>query len=148
MSYGRVMTTAPPGPPSRRTRRELPPAEYRARAYRRGPRWALPVVLALVVLAGVGVAIGYYRNFGSKPIDASVTSFHVTDHSIRMTAQIDRNKPDRALSCVLRARAYDGHTMTRLTVHIPPGSKQVTLTRTLRTPTRPTIGEVESCRYA
>ncbi len=135
------------GKSSVRDARRLTPEEYRRRAYTRGPRWVMPVLVALVVLAGVGIAIGYYRNFGSKPINAEVTAFTIKQDSIKLTVDVTRNHPDRAVSCVLNAQARDHGVIGTVTVRLPAGGKNPTVTRTIPTKTRPYAGEVESCSY-
>jgi len=130
-----------------RAARQLSDEEYRARAYRRGPRWVMPVLVALVVLAGLGVAVAYYRNFGTQPLNAQVTAFHIEDHGITLTAQVTRNHADRPVSCVLAAQARDHGVIGRVTVRLPAGGKTPSVSRTIRTKTRPYAGEVESCRY-
>ena len=136
------------GRQSIRAARQLSDEEYRARAYRRAPRWVLPTLVALVVLAGLGVALAYYHNFGSRPLDAQVTAFHIEDRSIALTVQVTRNHPDRPVSCVLAAQARDHGIIGRVTVRLPAGGKTPTVSRTIHTKARPYAGEVESCRYA
>jgi hypothetical protein len=130
-----------------RDARVLSAEEYRRRAYKRGPRWVLPVLVTLVVLAGIGIALGYYRNFGTKPIDAQVTAFNIKPRSIKLTVQVTRNHPDRAVSCVLNAQARDHGVIGTVTVQLPAGGKTPTVTRTIPTKTRPYAGQVESCSY-
>jgi hypothetical protein len=131
-----------------RRRRELSTEEYLTRANRRGPRWVLPVMVALVLLLGLAVSFIYYRNFGVKEIDAKVKTFHATDHNISITFETTRKDPNRALDCVLRARVRSGETVATLDVTVPAGAKQTTLTREFATPSHAIIGEVESCAYA
>jgi hypothetical protein len=130
-----------------RASRQLSDEEYRVRAYRRAPRWVLPTLVALVLVAGLGVAIAYYHNFGSRPLDAQVTAFHIENSSIALTVQVTRNHPDRPVSCVLAAQARDHGVIGRATVRLPAGGKYPTVSRTIHTRTKPYAGEVESCRY-
>jgi hypothetical protein len=130
-----------------RASRQLSDEEYRARAYRRAPRWVLPTLIALVLVAGLGVTVAYYRNFGTRPLDAQVTAFHIEDRSIALTVQVTRNHPDRPVSCVLAAQARDHGVIGRATVRLAAGGKTPTVSRTIHTKTRPYAGEVESCRY-
>lgn len=135
------------GRPSVRASRAMSDEEYRARAYRRGPRWALPVLATLVVCVGVAIALIYYRNFGNPPLSAQVTSFHISNRSITLTAEVTRNHPDRAVSCVLNGQGRDHGVIGSTTVTLPAGDKRVSVTRTIGTKSRPYAGQVESCHY-
>ncbi|HEX3816641.1 MAG TPA: DUF4307 domain-containing protein [Mycobacteriales bacterium] len=147
MSASSPPPTAPRGRSAVKAARVMSDEEYRVRAYRRGPRWVLPTLVALVLCAGVGVTVAYYHNFGSKPLDATVTAFHINQRSIDITATITRNHPDRAVSCVLSAQARDHGVIGSTTVRLPAGSKTPSVSRTIHTKTRPYAGEVESCSY-
>ena len=138
---------SPGGRPSVRSARAMSDEEYRARAYRHGPRWMLPVLATLVVCAGLVVALLYYRNFGNPPLSAQVTAFHINQRSITITAEVTRNHPDRAVSCVLNGQGRDHAVIGSTTVTLPAGDKQVSVTRTIATTTRPYAGQVESCHY-
>lgn len=123
-----------------------PPAgRYRTR---RGPRWLPAVLLAAVVLAGIGIAVVGYRNFGSPPVQGRQTAFQVLDDStVAVTFQVVRDQPDRPAVCIVRARSEDGDETGRKEVFVPPGSRSVVKETVLRTSRRPVTGEVFGCSY-
>jgi len=125
----------------------MPDDEYRARAYRRGPRWVLPTLVTVVLVAGLACTVAYYRIYGQKALDPQVTAFHIEDHSIALTVTVTRNHSDRAVSCVLQAQAHDHGILGTATVRLPAGGKRPTVSHTITTRSRPYGGEVESCRY-
>jgi Domain of unknown function (DUF4307) len=115
---------------------------------RRSPRW-LPVLLfAVVLLAGLAVALVGYRNFGPRPIESEQTGFRVLDDgSVRVTFQVVRDEPQRPAVCIVRARSADGDETGRKEVLVEPGPRSVAAETVLRTSRRPVTGEVFGCSY-
>jgi len=103
---------------------------------------------AVAVLAGLGVAYLGYRNLGDPPISGSVLGFEVVSPG-RVTVRfaVQRDHPERAADCVLRARARDGTEVGRLDVAVPPGPADVARSVELHTSGPIMIAEVLSCRY-
>lgn len=126
------------------------PADRPADRYgaRRAPRWLPVLLLVLVVIAGAGLAVLAYRNFGSPPIEGRQTAFRVLDDaSVRITFQVVRRQPERAAVCIVRARSRDGDETGRKEVLVPAGAASVVIDTVLRTSRRPVTGEVFGCSY-
>ena len=106
------------------------------------------LLLAVVVLAGLAVAVVGFRNFGSPPIEGRQTGFQVVDDgSVRVRFQVVREQPHRPAVCIVRARSIDGDETGRKEVFVAPGSRSVQLETVLRTSRRPVTGEVFGCSY-
>lgn len=117
----------------------------RARPRKRWVYWSL---LAAFILAGVGVTVGYYHNFGPDPITVEDAGFSVVDdHSVRITFTVTRDHPERAADCVVRARDGDGTETGRREVYVPPTDGPATMRTVLRTTERATTGESYGCSY-
>jgi Domain of unknown function (DUF4307) len=128
----------PPVPP-------LPEDRY---GTRRRPRWVLPLLVAAVLLAGLGVAIVGYRSIGSPPIEGRQTAFQVIDDgSVWIRFQVVRKQPERPAVCIVRARSRDGEETGRKEVYVPAGARSVLAETVLRTSRRPVTGEVFGCSY-
>ncbi|WP_233576287.1 DUF4307 domain-containing protein [Saccharopolyspora rhizosphaerae] len=128
---------------------QVPPDRYGSRApsarTRPALRWAL---LAVVLLALVGVSVLGYRNLGSAPIQGEQVAFEVIDdHSVRITVEVQRDDPQRPADCVVRGRAESGEEVGRREVLIHPAGDVTRQDTVLRTSARATIGEVYGCTY-
>lgn len=125
----------------------LPEGRY-GRRRRALPRAARAALLALVVAAGVVVALLGYRNLGSAPIQGAQNGFEVIDDgSVRITFEVVRDEPQRPAVCILRARSIDGDETGRKEVYVPPGEDTVLADSVLRTSRRAVTGEVFGCSY-
>lgn len=133
---------------ARVSRMELPPGRYGRSGPRGRSRWKYWAALSVFLVAGVVVAVVGYRNLGSDPIDAEVTSFQVLDdHTVTITFTVDRDHPNQAADCIMRSRSKDGAEAGRGEVYVPPSTTTIQLTTRLRTVRTPTTGEVYGCSY-
>ncbi|HEY0639051.1 MAG TPA: DUF4307 domain-containing protein [Pseudonocardiaceae bacterium] len=126
------------------------PARVRPDRYgsRRAPRWLPAALLAVVVVAGVAVAVSSFRSLGPPPVEGRQTAFEVIDDStVRVTFQIVRERPDQPAVCIVRARSEDGDETGRKEVLVAPGDRSVVAETVLRTSRRPVTGEVFGCSY-
>ena len=107
-------------------------------------RW-IGLVLMLVIVLGLIAFVAYY-NLGPKPIEAnSVRYTKLSDHSMEMTIQVDRDQPQQASVCVVRVRAMNGLETGRREVLVPAGQGSV---RTVVQSTRPPVtASVVGCSY-
>ncbi|WP_017976539.1 DUF4307 domain-containing protein [Actinopolyspora halophila] len=128
----------PSGPPEGRYG---PPRKGRNR---RWPAWALGT---LVLLAGIGISVAAYSNFGSAPIEGKAATFDVRDESVRITLEVRRDDPTRSAECVIRARGRSGKEVGRGEVRIPPGQPTAYHRTVLTTSAPPVTGEVFGCSY-
>lgn len=115
---------------------------------RRRRRWVYPAVLALIVVAGIGVALAFYRNFGADPITTQETGFAVLDdHRVRISFTVTRDDPQRPADCLVRSRDTAGSETGRREVYVPPASGTIEVTTVLHTVARATTGESYGCSY-
>jgi Domain of unknown function (DUF4307) len=126
------------------------PVDRYGRAARPMPsRRVVGLLAAVVVLAGLAVAYLGYRSFGDPPISASVLAFTVTGpQEVSARFAVQRDDPRRPASCVLRARAWDGAEVGRVTVPVPAGAADTALTALVRTSRKAVIAEIFSCGYS
>ncbi|HEX5496311.1 MAG TPA: DUF4307 domain-containing protein [Mycobacteriales bacterium] len=129
---------APPGRPAER---------YGRRAGRPGPGWLPALLVALVLLAGLGIALVAYRNLGGPGVSGTVTAFTTTADHVDITFVVQRDKPDRRAVCLARARSASGIEVGSAEVAVPAGSGRARITYRLATSTRAVTGEVTGCRY-
>jgi hypothetical protein len=127
---------------------QVPEGRYGSRGRKR-PRPVLRWLLTgLAVLLGFGAAVAGYQNFGNTPIQGKQTAFAVLDdHSVRITLEVQRDEPQRAAECVVRARADNGDEVGRKEILIRPADDTVRQETELRTSSRATTGEVYGCSY-
>ncbi|MGH3438227.1 MAG: DUF4307 domain-containing protein [Sciscionella sp.] len=111
-------------------------------------RWVYWTLLGAFILAGIGVAIAYYRNFGAEPISTQDTGFQILDnHRVRVSFTVTRNDPGRAADCLVRSRDAQGSETGRREVYIPPATDSITVSTVLRTVARASTGESYGCSY-
>lgn len=128
--------TAPVFPPDRYGRRRSP------RAY---PRWLFPVVIAVVVLAGVGIAAKLYKSYGDSSVQDRVLRYNVvSDQEVQIVLEVSGSR-DTPLKCEVRSRGVDGSEVGRTSVTVPAGDDVVTRTISLKTTKRATTGEDAGC---
>ena len=125
------------------------PADRYGRHARAMPgRPVLAGLFAAVVLAGVVVAILSYRNLGDPEIDAKVLGFDPpTATEVQVRYAVQRDDPDRAVVCVVRARAEDGVVVGRAERTVPPGPRTTEDAVLVHTERLAVVAEVESCHY-
>jgi hypothetical protein len=129
------------------------PAERYGRRARPMPsRPVLALLAALVVAGGVGLAYLGYRNLGDPPIQGQVLDWKpVAPGLLSVRFAVQRDHPDRAAACVLRARSRNGAEVGRVEVAVPAGApvgaRDVAVTADVPVTGTPVIAEVYSCEY-
>ncbi|WP_454195235.1 DUF4307 domain-containing protein [Nocardia sp. Marseille-Q1738] len=110
-------------------------------------RWIVPVLGALVVLAGLGVAYLGYQKYGPDDIEAEQLGYTVVDDStMTIRLKVTRADPSRPVVCFVRAMARDGSELGRREVLVEPSSSgTVELTTTVRASARPVSGSIYAC---
>lgn len=120
------------------------------RARRRSPRWLVPALLVMVVVAGLAVSVQLYRQYGNPEYQPKVLTFQVGEDQVAIRFAV--YKPGgKAATCIVRARAANGEEVGRAEVPVPagkPDSDSVTVTYTLATSREPLTGEVVGCAAA
>lgn len=109
----------------------------------------VPVVLAVVLVAALGLAtVRLYNQYGDPTYDAQVITYtDITDSQVVIDFRVTVPAGGSAV-CLLRARSSDGAEVghEEVTVTARPGERQVTAQHRLATSARPFIGEVLRCR--
>ena len=108
------------------------------------PRWVVPVLVGVLVLAAVGVT-AMAAQLVDPPIAAGVTSYQtIADDHMTIEFQVQRRASAPA-TCVLRARAHDGFDVAYAVVELPADQGRTMHTYELRTAYRPFVGELLGC---
>lgn len=125
---------------------ELPEGRYGRRTSRPAPRWAGPLLLGLVVLAGLVVAVVGYRNLADAPIEGQRLAFTLhDDNAVTLRFEVARDDPGRPGVCIVRARSIDGTETGRREVYVPAAQGRVALSTVIRTSRPPVTAEVYGC---
>ena len=120
---------------------DRPAARYgRQRLSRRSRRWLAIGLTALVLLAGVVVAIVASQRLGSGDVQGELGGYQlVDDETLSVTIKVTRADPSRPVVCIVRARSIDGSETGRREVLVPPSS-QDTVERDHRRQVHPAAG--------
>ncbi len=111
-----------------------PEARYgRSRLSRVPRRWVIVTLGALVVVAGLVVALVGYHRFGTSDVKGTMAGYRVIDdQTASVTISVTRSDPSRPVDCIVRVRSQDGSETGRRELLVPPsdaGTVQVTTTR-------------------
>jgi hypothetical protein len=140
-----VAQLAPPSPPA------FPPGRYGHRrdpASQRRRRWITYLLGVLVALAGLGITVNLYHQYGQPPYEVTelnVTS--LTDHAVTVHFQVTRQHGE-AVVCTVQGHTRDGLEVGSAEVTVPAGGPDDTtaqVTYTLATTQRAMTGEVPGC---
>ena len=128
-----------PAPPVSRYGREPMPARTRR-------RWLIGLG-ALVLVAGVGVAVAGYQRFEDVDVEGKAAAFEVIDdHTVTVTISVTRKDPSRPAVCIVRSRSKDGAETGRREVLVAPSeSKTVQVKTTVASFKRAFVGDVYGC---
>ncbi len=127
---------------------ERPAARYgRQRLSRRSRRWLAVGLTAVVLLAGVVVAIVASHRLGSGEVQGELGGYQVVDdETLSVTIKVTRADPTRPVVCIVRARSIDGSETGRREVLVPPSSQAtVNLTIPVKSTRPPVVGDVYGC---
>jgi Domain of unknown function (DUF4307) len=127
---------------------DRPAARYgRQRLSRRSRRWLAIGLTALVLLAGVVVAIVASQRLSSGDVEGELGGYQlVDDETLSVTIKVTRADPSRPVVCIVRARSIDGSETGRREVLVPPSSQDtVTVTTVVKSTRPPVVGDVYGC---
>ncbi len=127
---------------------ERPAARYgRQRLSRRSRRWLAIGLTALVLLAGVVLAIVASQRLGRGDVQGELGGYQlVDDETLSVTIKVTRADPSRPVVCIVRARSIDGSETGRREVLVPPSSQDtVTVTTVVKSTRPPVVGDVYGC---
>ncbi|MEE6167090.1 MULTISPECIES: DUF4307 domain-containing protein [unclassified Mycolicibacterium] len=127
---------------------ERPVARYgRQSLPRRNRRWILAALLALVVAAGVVLAVAAWHKFANNDVKGELTAYElVGDDSVSVTIGVTRPDPSRPVVCIVRARSLDGGETGRREILVGPSTqKTVQVTAVVKSSKPPVVGDVYGC---
>jgi Domain of unknown function (DUF4307) len=127
---------------------DRPAARYGPqRTSRISRRWWAIGLTALVLVAGVVVAIIASQRLGSGDVEGELGGYQlIDDETLSVTVKVTRSDPSRAVVCIVRARAVDGSETGRREVLVPPSSQDtVNITTTIKSTRPPVVGDVYGC---
>jgi Domain of unknown function (DUF4307) len=127
---------------------DRPAARYgRQRVSRRSRRWWAIGLGALVLVAGVIVAIIASQRLGGGDVQGELGGYQlVDDETLSVTVKVTRSDPSRPAVCIVRARAIDGSETGRREVLVPPSPQDtVNITTTIKSTRPPVVGDVYGC---
>ena len=125
-----------------------PEARYgRSRLSRIPRRWVILTLGALVVVAGLVVALIGYHRFGTSDVKGTMAGYQVIDdQTASITISVTRSDPSRPVDCIVRVRAKDGSETGRREVLVPPSTQgTVQVTTTLKSSKPPVMADIYGC---
>jgi hypothetical protein len=127
---------------------DRPAARYgRQRMSRRSRRWWAIGLTAVVLVAGVVIAIVASQRLGSGDVQGELSGYQLVDgETLSVTIKVTREDPSRPVVCIVRARSVDGSETGRREVLVPPSSQDtVNITTTVKSTRPPAVGDVYGC---
>jgi hypothetical protein len=125
-----------------------PEARYgRSRLSRISRRWVVVTLGALVVAAGVLVAVIGYHRLGTGDVKGSLAGYRVIDdQTASITISVTRSNPSRPVDCIVRVRSADGSETGRREVLVPPSQEAtVQVTTTVKSSQPPLVADIYGC---
>ncbi|MET8648362.1 MULTISPECIES: DUF4307 domain-containing protein [Nocardia] len=110
-------------------------------------RWIPATLIAIVLVAGLGIAFLGFQKYGPDDIDAEQLGYTLVDDStLSIRLKVTRDDPSRPAVCFVRAMDRDGAEVGRREVLITPSdSGTVELTTIVRSSARPSAGNIYGC---
>lgn len=127
---------------------ERPAARYGRQALtRRQRRWIALALTALVLVAGVTIAVVAAGRLGTGDVKGELSGYRLVDHeTVEVTISVTRKDPSRPVVCIVRARAIDGGETGRREVLVAPSAqKTVQVTTLVKASREPVVGDVYGC---
>ncbi|MBW0015326.1 DUF4307 domain-containing protein [Mycobacterium sp.] len=125
-----------------------PEARYgRSRLSRRSRRRLALGLAALVVAAGIAVAVVGYQRLGTSDVAGSLAGYRVIDdETASVTISVTRSHPSLPAECIVRVRAKDGSETGRREVLVPPSDQAtVQVTTTVKSSRAPGSADIYGC---
>ncbi|HET9891475.1 MAG TPA: DUF4307 domain-containing protein [Mycobacterium sp.] len=133
------MTEAPISRPEARYGRSRPPRIPR--------RWVIITLGALVVVAGLVIAVIGYHRFGTSDVKGTMDGYRVIDdQTASITISVTRSDPSRPVDCIVRVRSKDGSETGRRELLVPPSdAATVQVTTTVKSFEPPVVADIYGC---
>lgn len=125
-----------------------PEARYgRSRLSRIPRRWAIAALGALVIVAGLVIAVIGYHRFGTSDVKGTMAGYRVIDdQTASITISVTRSDPSRPVDCIVRVRAQDGSETGRRELLVPPSdAATVQVTTTVKSFEPPVVADIYGC---
>jgi len=125
-----------------------PEARYgRSRLTRIPRRWVIITLGALVVVAGLVIAVIGYHRFGTSDVKGTMAGYRVIDdQTASITISVTRSDPSRPVDCIVRVRAQDGSETGRRELLVPPSdATTVQVTTTVKSFEPPVVADIYGC---
>ncbi|OBI20563.1 DUF4307 domain-containing protein [Mycobacterium sp. E2497] len=125
-----------------------PEARYGRSGRARVPRrWVIGGLGALVVAAGLVIAVVGYHRLGMSAVTGSLVGYRVLDdQTASVTISVTRSDPSRPVDCIVRVRAKDGSETGRREVLVPASdAATVQLTTTVKSSKPPGVADIYGC---
>lgn len=102
---------------------------------------------ALIVAAGVAVAVVAFNRLGTADVKGELGGYKlVDDQTVSVTITVTRDDPSRPVVCIVRARSKDGGEVGRREILVPPSTEtSVQVTTEVKTTKPPVIGDIYGC---
>jgi hypothetical protein len=127
---------------------DRPAARYgRQRLSARSRRLIVIALAALVVAAGVSIALVAFQRLGTGDVKGELGAYRlVDDETVEVTISVTRADPSRPVVCIVRSRAIDGSETGRREILVPPSSAATVQVSTIvKSSKRPVVGDVYGC---
>ena len=125
-----------------------PEARYgRSRLSRIPRRWVIAALGALVIVAGLVIAVIGYHRFGTSDVKGTMVGYRVIDdQTASITISVTRSDPSRPVDCIVRVRAKDGGETGRREVLVAASDqKTVQVTTTVKSSRPPAMADIYGC---
>jgi Domain of unknown function (DUF4307) len=125
-----------------------PEARYgRSRLSRIPRRWVIITLGALVVVAGLVIAVIGYHRFGTSDVKGTMAGYGVIDdQTASITISVTRSDPSRPVDCIVRVRSKDGSETGRRELLVPPSdATTVQVTTTVKSFEPPVVADIYGC---
>ena len=125
-----------------------PEARYgRTRLSRKSRRRVAIGLGALVLVAGVGLALVGYQRIGTGAVTGTLAGYQlIDDETASVTISVTRKDPSRPVDCIVRVRSKDGGESGRREVLVPPANQAtVQVTTTQKSGKPPVLADVYGC---
>jgi hypothetical protein len=125
-----------------------PEARYgRSRLSHIPRRWVIVTLGALVVVAGLVVALIGYHRFGTSDVKGTMAGYRVIDdQTASITISVTRSDPSRPVDCIVRVRSQDGSETGRRELLVPPSdAATVQVTTTVKSFEPPVVADIYGC---
>jgi phage tail tape-measure protein len=125
-----------------------PEARYgRSRLSRIPRRWVIGTLGALVVVAGLVIAVIGYHRFGTSDVKGTTAGYRVIDdQTASITISVTRSDPSRPVDCIVRVRSKDGSETGRRELLVPPSdAATVQVTTTVKSFEPPVVADIYGC---